>query len=252
MRGLPALLALLLPCSAALAAAPAGRLGVFALRLAPGVTTALPTGKFLPTFSDAIRDDLQQADVGQVVALPWPEALPAEGRPTFETFVGVGREAGCRGVLILTLAGLEFTERSANLPLAGRVTTRTAKLRLSGGLIDVATATAVAISTSPPRAKAAATAARSPARRCRPGSATAFDRSAMGAAVAQLRPELAKEVAAGLPRLQPTEAASPEPRAAHRPASRSNWPPGPSRWRPALVSEVRSPWSTAARNHVAS
>lgn len=214
MRRYAAVLAVGLLCVAAVPAAPNGRLGLFTVRLSPLAVTDLPTGKFTATLTDAIRDDLQQADLGQIIPLPWPAALAAGDRPTFETFVGVGREAGCNGVLVLTVASLDFAEKRTSVPLLGSITTRSARLQLTGGLVDVASAAAVANFDLQEKRDSKGDKGVAPAAAMNEGvGGQQFERSPMGAVVQALRPALLKEIVTYLPRLEPATAEPPARRA---------------------------------------
>ena len=201
-------------------AAPA-RLGLLPLRLAPGYTTELATDALLATLGDALRGDLQEGDVGQVTRLAWPTALRGDDRPTFETLVGLGREAGCNGVVVLTAAAVEFTDKTTRLPLVGESTNRHALLRLTGGVIDVASGAAVA--NLDQTQKKDARGGRGPAidSLLRDGVGTRdFDASPMGAVATALRTALVKDIKEALPRLADT-AVAPPPQRPNQPADAS-------------------------------
>lgn len=121
------------------------RIGVFAVRYAGGLeANDLAKDVVLTATTDALVSDLQAANLGEIVPLAWPEALKSGDRPTFETLVGRGAEAGCNGVLAVEVSALSFTVKEMNIPLLGSVNKADAAVKLTGGLVDVASAAAVA------------------------------------------------------------------------------------------------------------
>ncbi|MBI5834642.1 MAG: hypothetical protein HZB16_20275 [Armatimonadetes bacterium] len=208
------LLAALTLSSGGTVAQPRTCLGMLPLRPQPGVGASAAEAAFINSLTEALRGDLELAQVGQVRALAWPTALRPDDRPTFETLIELGRQAGCGGVLVLTVAELDFADKTTRLPLVGNVTTRRASLRLRGGLLDVATSAAVA--NLDQAQKREARGAKGPAceRLLREGVGTRdLDTSPMGAVVTALRAALAKDIAAALPRLSAVATTPPTQRA---------------------------------------
>ncbi len=134
---LSCLLGFLVPTSAAT------KIGVFPLRTAAGLESELATDLVLTSLTDGLLRNLQEAGLGEIVLLPWPEALVAGDLPTFETLVGRGKVAGCNGVLALQVTALSFSMKEIKLPLVGTVKSAEAKVKLLGGLVDVSSALAV-------------------------------------------------------------------------------------------------------------
>lgn len=122
----------------------AAKLGVFPLRPVAGLQSTYATGEVLSHLTDGLIQALQEGGADEVVLLAWPEALATEDRPTFETLVGRGKEAGCNGVVALQVSELSFSVKNQKLPFIGTVTNAEGRARLTGGLIDVTTAMAVA------------------------------------------------------------------------------------------------------------
>lgn len=198
------LIGLVLPACAAT------KIGLFPLRPAAGLQTDLNTEVVLPSLTDGLLRELQEAGIGEIVLLPWPEALAAEDRPTFETLVGRGKEAGCNGVLALQVTSLGFSLKQLKLPLVGTVAMADANVGVAGGLVDVATTTAVGPVDA--AGKSSEKNYRGPAPKAVAEDATKLDGSLLGKAMGELRKQVVAAVKAGAPRLTAGEAALP-PRA---------------------------------------
>ena len=122
----------------------AARIGVLPLRVAPGINSPFASEANLAGLTDAIVQDLKDANIGEVTALAWPPDMPADEKPRFETLVGAGREAGCTGVVVLTVNQIGFTANETRLPIIGTIRQGKSQVVLTGGLVDVPEAKAVA------------------------------------------------------------------------------------------------------------
>ncbi|MEN6522034.1 MAG: hypothetical protein ABFD46_12905 [Armatimonadota bacterium] len=120
------------------------RIGVLPVIVAQSVETEFASDDLRASLQTAIISDLQKTKLGEAVLLEWPEFMDAEQRPNFETLVGLAREQGCTGVLLVQIRSIRYEVKEKNIPLLGAVEVGEAEVILSGGLIDVATATGVA------------------------------------------------------------------------------------------------------------
>jgi hypothetical protein len=119
------------------------RLGVFPFQPLHDSESEWATTTFFQTLTEAVIQDMEEENVGQVVLLPWPEALSEESRPIFETLIAEGMEAGCNGILVAKLEKLEFSVTEKKIPVVGWIKLANADIRAKGGLLDVRTAAAV-------------------------------------------------------------------------------------------------------------
>lgn len=169
----------------------AAKIGVVSVRTAPELESSLASDEFLANLTEALIRDLQEANLGEITLLALPAGLERDGRLNFETFVGRGREAGCTGVLVLTLAALNFSVEG----------TAVAEIHLKGGLIDVPTAAGVAPVTGAGVLNQRNYQGPSPDDI---GDVEAFDRSLLGRVTADARKQIVTAIRAGLPRLTAT------------------------------------------------
>lgn len=203
-----------LSCLGPAACAAGAKIGLFPVRVAAGLPNAdLATGALMISANDGLLHGLQDANLGEVVRLAWPDALQRDDRPTFETLVQRGLEAGCSGVVALQINALSFTVKEMKLPLIGTINKADAQVTFGGGLIDVATARAVA----PINAKGTA----SDRRYDGPPNVTAdagrLAKSPLGKALAEAEKQTVGAVKAGVGKLS----AAPPP-----PPARANPPDG--------------------------
>jgi len=103
-----------------------------------------PNKAILSGLTQALQKELDKVQVGEIVLLSWPDELANTDQPTFETLVNRGKEQGCNGVLALQLTNLSFAWKNIKVPIVGQILSAEADFGVSGGLIDVATAAAVA------------------------------------------------------------------------------------------------------------
>lgn len=167
------------------------KIGVFPVRTAPDLESSLASDEFLANLTEALIRDLQEANLGEVIPLALPAGVEHDERLNFETFVGRGREAGCTGVLVLTLAAVNFSVEG----------TAVAEIRLKGGLVDVPTAAGVAPVTGAGALNQRNYQGPSPDDI---GEVEAFDRSLLGRVTADARKQIVTAIRAGLPRLTAT------------------------------------------------
>ncbi len=110
------------------------KLGVLPLRPASDLDSPFVTDILVNSLSEKLLQDLQEADLGEIIFLPWPEEISPEDRPNFETLVGLAREAGCNGVLAITLVALDFSIEEKDLPIVGTMSMGSANIRLTGNI----------------------------------------------------------------------------------------------------------------------
>ncbi|MEN6345576.1 MAG: hypothetical protein ABFE16_09715 [Armatimonadia bacterium] len=185
----------------------AAKLGVFPLRPVAGLQSTYATGEVLAHLTDGLVQGLQEGGADEVVLLAWPEALATEDKPTFETLVGRGKEAGCNGVVALQVAELSFGVKNQKLPFVGTVTSADARARLTGGLIDVTTAMAVASVNAAGKQSKNKFGGSEPT--FNPENPAAFDGSLLGAAYADACKAAVTSVRGGTARLTPGTVALP-------------------------------------------
>jgi len=118
------------------------KLGVLLLPSDPEQAAQYLSEPLLDVMTRDLLQDLLNAGIGEVALLPGE--FDPEARPTFETLVENGRALGCTGVVALQVKRLTFTAEDKTLPLVGDVLVGRVDIHLSGGLIDVATATGIA------------------------------------------------------------------------------------------------------------
>ena len=204
----------------ALAAWPAARIGVLPVPVARGIQTEFASEELRASLQAAIVADIQGAKLGEAVPLAWPEFMEHEQLPNFETLVGMGREQGCTGVLLVQIRDIRYVVKEQRIPLLGDVKVGEAEVLFSGGLIDVSAAMGVA------PVQASGKESQRPMRGPDPGEIAgrpleddAFDDSALGKAFDIARGQLVQAVTIGVPRLST--------QAVERPA-RANAPTGVS------------------------
>jgi len=185
----------------------AAKLGVFPLRPVAGLQSTYATGEVLSHLTDGLIQALQEGGADEVVLLAWPEALATEDRPTFETLVGRGKEAGCNGVVALQVSELSFSVKNQKLPIVGTITSAEGRARLTGGLIDVTTAMAVAPVNAAGRQSKNKFGGSEPS--FDPEKPAAFDGSLLGTAYADACKAAVTSVRDGIARLTPGTVALP-------------------------------------------
>ncbi len=186
------------------------RLGLFPVQPSYSIESKLATYTFMNSLTETIVQDLEEANVGQIILLPWPKATSDENRPNFETLIAKGIEAGCNGILVMKLEALKFSVTEKKLPAVGWIKLANADVWLKGGLLDVQTGAAV--SPVDARGKDSSKYYKGP----NPGdvqdepiNSQYFEKSLLGKAVSQLRQNLMKSVKNGLGRLTPGQVKMP-------------------------------------------
>jgi len=180
------------------------RLGVFPIQPSQSQETEWATPTFFQTLTEAVIQDLQEANIGRIVLLPWPETLSEEGRPNFETLIARGMEAGCSGVLAARAEKLEFSVTEKKVPILGWIKLAQAEIRLKGGLLDVRTAAAV--SPLEARGKASSKNYKGPGPdeiQDEPITSQSVERSLLGKALDELRHSLLNTVRDGTQKIAP-------------------------------------------------
>jgi hypothetical protein len=180
------------------------RLGVFPIRPSYNLESEWATPIFFQTLTEAIIQDMEEENIGQVVLLPWPEALSGDSHPNFETLIAKGMEAGCNGVLVAKLEKLDFSVTEKKLPVVGWIKLANTDIRLKGGLLDVRTAAAV----SPLEAKGKASSKnyKGPGPdeiKDEPIQSPTVESSLLGKALAELRHNLLNTMRGGKEKLTP-------------------------------------------------
>ena len=186
------------------------RLGLFPVQTSYSMESKLATYTFMNSLTETIMQDLEEANVGQIILLPWPKVTSDENRPNFETLIAKGIEAGCSGVLVIKVETLKFSVTEKKLPVVGWMKLANADVWLKGGLLDVQTGAAV--SPVDARGKGSSKYYKGP----NPGdvqdepiNSQYVEKSLLGKAVSQLRQNLMKSVKNGLGRLTPGQVKMP-------------------------------------------
>jgi hypothetical protein len=180
------------------------RLGVFPFQPLPNSESEWATPTFFQTLTETVIQDMKEKNMGQLVLLPWPEALSEESCPNFETLIAKGMEAGCNGVLVAKLEKLEFSVTEKKIPVVGWIKLANADIRMKGGLLDVGTTAAVI--PLDVRGKASSMNYKGPGPdeiRDEPIPSPTVENSLLGKALAELRHNLLSAVQRGKAKLTP-------------------------------------------------
>lgn len=180
------------------------RLGIFPVWPAYDLNSNFATSTFLNSLTDALMQDLREANIGQIILIPWPQAISSEDGLNFETLVGRGIEAGCNGVLAVKIEVLDFSVTELEFPVGGMIKMANADIWLKGGLIDVKTA--VGVSAVDARGNLGQKVYRGPSPsevEDEPIGSQALEKSLLGEAIKKARRSFVSSVTARLERLTP-------------------------------------------------